>query len=154
MIVKSNASKAYEAADCGLLSSDLAAGIRRVKGLKKNGVRMGNWLTAEQARGREIVTWVRTFSARRYGGLHLRSGAQRFYEGPIAFSFLLFFSGIADVCEWYDDQEKCFRIEVSASNRTWGELFGYSGRFQVEWKPIEPNSVPHTILPLRVENRR
>src|SRR5215469_11816120 len=40
---------AYEAADCGLLSSDLAAGIRRVKGLKKNGVRMGNWLTAEQA---------------------------------------------------------------------------------------------------------
>ena len=41
---------AYEAADCGLLSSDLAAGIRRVKGLKKNDVRMGNWLTAEQAR--------------------------------------------------------------------------------------------------------
>ena len=41
---------AYEAADCGLLSSDLAAGIRRVKALKKNGVRMGNWLTAEQAR--------------------------------------------------------------------------------------------------------
>jgi hypothetical protein len=41
---------AYEAADCGLLSSDLAAGTRRVKGLKKNGVRMGNWLTAEQAR--------------------------------------------------------------------------------------------------------
>ena len=30
--------------------TDLAAGIRRVKGLKKNGVRMGNWLTAEQAR--------------------------------------------------------------------------------------------------------
>jgi site-specific recombinase XerD len=41
---------AYEAADGGLLSSDLAAGIRRVKGLKKNGVRMGNWLTDEQAR--------------------------------------------------------------------------------------------------------
>ena len=41
---------AYEAADCGLLSSDLAAGIRRVKGLKKNGVRTGNWLTDEQAR--------------------------------------------------------------------------------------------------------
>jgi site-specific recombinase XerD len=40
---------AYEAADSGLLSSDLAAGIRRVKGLKKNGVRMGNWLTSEQA---------------------------------------------------------------------------------------------------------
>ena len=39
---------AYEAADCGLLSSDLAAGIRRVKGVKKLGVRLGNWLTAQQ----------------------------------------------------------------------------------------------------------
>jgi hypothetical protein len=32
---------AYEAADCGLLSSDLAAGIRRVKGVKKLGIRSG-----------------------------------------------------------------------------------------------------------------
>jgi site-specific recombinase XerD len=39
---------AYEAADCGLLSADLAAGIRRVKGVKKLGVRLGNWLTPEQ----------------------------------------------------------------------------------------------------------
>jgi site-specific recombinase XerD len=39
---------AYEAAECGLLSADLAAGIRRVKGVKKLGVRLGNWLTAEQ----------------------------------------------------------------------------------------------------------
>src|SRR3974377_1317058 len=38
---------AYEAADCGLLSPDLAAGIRRVKGVKKIGVRLGNWLKAE-----------------------------------------------------------------------------------------------------------
>ncbi|HEY1950467.1 MAG TPA: tyrosine-type recombinase/integrase [Bryobacteraceae bacterium] len=41
---------AYEAADCGLLSADLAAGIRRVKGAKKLGVRLGNWLTPEQAK--------------------------------------------------------------------------------------------------------
>lgn len=41
---------AYEAADSGLLSPELAAGIRRVKGAKKLGVRLGNWLTAEQAR--------------------------------------------------------------------------------------------------------
>ena len=40
---------AYEAADCGLLSADLAAGIRRVKGVKKLGIRLGNWLTAEEA---------------------------------------------------------------------------------------------------------
>jgi site-specific recombinase XerD len=41
---------AYEAADTGLLSPDLAAGIRRVKGAKKVGVRLGNWLTTDQAK--------------------------------------------------------------------------------------------------------
>jgi integrase len=41
---------AYEAADAGLLNPDLAAGIRRVKGTKKHGIRVGNWLTAEQGR--------------------------------------------------------------------------------------------------------
>ena len=41
---------AYEAADTGLLSPELAAGIRRVKGAKRIGVRLGNWLTAEQGR--------------------------------------------------------------------------------------------------------
>jgi site-specific recombinase XerD len=41
---------AYEAADCGLLSPELAAGIQRVKGAKKVGVRLGNWLTVEQSR--------------------------------------------------------------------------------------------------------
>jgi integrase len=32
----------------GLLSADLAAGIRRVGGVKKLGMRLGNWLTPEQ----------------------------------------------------------------------------------------------------------
>lgn len=41
---------AYEAADTGLLSPELAAGIRRVKGSKKLGIRLGNWLTASEAR--------------------------------------------------------------------------------------------------------
>ena len=36
---------AYEAADAGLLSPELAAGIRRVKGVRRLGVRLGNWLT-------------------------------------------------------------------------------------------------------------
>jgi hypothetical protein len=39
---------AYEAADCGLLSADLAAGIRRVRGARRLGIRIGNWLTAEE----------------------------------------------------------------------------------------------------------
>jgi hypothetical protein len=33
---------AYEAADAGLLSPELAAGIRRVKGVRRIGVRLGN----------------------------------------------------------------------------------------------------------------
>src|ERR1700688_677670 len=41
---------AYEASDTGLLSPDLAAGIRRVKGAKRLGVRVGNWLTIDQSR--------------------------------------------------------------------------------------------------------
>jgi integrase len=41
---------AYEAADTGLLSPELAAGIRRVKGAKRLGIRVGNWLTIEQSR--------------------------------------------------------------------------------------------------------
>jgi len=41
---------AFEAADSGLLSPELAAGIRRVKGVRRIGVRVGNWLTAEQSK--------------------------------------------------------------------------------------------------------
>jgi len=41
---------AYEASDTGLLSPDLAAGIRRVKGAKRLGVRIGNWLTIDQSK--------------------------------------------------------------------------------------------------------
>jgi integrase len=41
---------AYEAADTGLLSPELAAGIGRVKGAKRLGVRIGNWLTVDQSK--------------------------------------------------------------------------------------------------------
>jgi hypothetical protein len=33
----------------GLLRSDLAAGIRRVKGVRNLGMRLGNWVTVEQS---------------------------------------------------------------------------------------------------------
>jgi integrase len=41
---------AYEAADSGLLSPELAAGIRRVKSVRRIGVRVGNWLTVDQSK--------------------------------------------------------------------------------------------------------
>jgi integrase len=53
---------AYEAADCGLLSADLAAGIRRVRGAKRLGIPVGNWLTAEQ--GKRLLQTVDDASLR------------------------------------------------------------------------------------------
>jgi site-specific recombinase XerD len=40
---------AHEAADSGLLSPELAAGISRVRGVQQLGFRSGNWLSAEQS---------------------------------------------------------------------------------------------------------
>jgi site-specific recombinase XerD len=40
---------AYEAADSELLSPELAAGIHRIKDVRKLGSRLGNWLTAGEA---------------------------------------------------------------------------------------------------------
>jgi len=53
---------AFEAADSGLLSPELAAGIRRVKGVRRIGVRLGNWLTVEQ--GKRLLANVETESLR------------------------------------------------------------------------------------------
>ena len=56
---------AYEAAESGLLSPELAAGIRRVKGSKKLGVRLGNWLTAQEARAFWQLPSAETFKGKR-----------------------------------------------------------------------------------------
>ena len=92
-------------------------------------------------------------SVNEHGGLRLRSGEQRFYEGIIGFRFPLFLSGIAEVCEWYDDATRKFQIEVNVHNRTWGPLFGYRGSFDVEWKPMMTAQIPGHARPRREESR-
>jgi hypothetical protein len=87
------------------------------------------------------------------GGLSLRSGDQRFYEGILGFNFPMLFTGIAEVCEWYDDSSQKFRIEVVVTNRTWGRLFGYRGAFDVQWVSGNEASVPPNLLPKRLEAR-
>src|SRR2546428_9066987 len=53
---------AYEAADAGLLSPELAAGIARVKGVKQLGHRSGNWLSLDQSSaGVSPKTWCGTW---------------------------------------------------------------------------------------------
>jgi hypothetical protein len=86
------------------------------------------------------------------GGLRLRSGEQRFFEGMIGFRFPMFFSGIAEVCEWFDDATKRYQIEVSVSNRFWGPLFGYRGSFEVEWLDASAG-LPDHLRPKREERR-
>ena len=46
---------AYEAADTGLLSPELVAGMRRVKGVPQLGHRVGNWLSSAEG---EQLLWI------------------------------------------------------------------------------------------------
>jgi integrase len=71
---------AYEASDCGLLSPDLAAGIRRVKGVRRLGVRVGNWLTAEEGKkllGAETADTLRSRRNRALLSLLIGGGLRR-----------------------------------------------------------------------------
>lgn len=87
------------------------------------------------------------------GGMCIRSGEQRFYEGFIGFRFPRAFSGIADVCEWFDDSDKQFYIEVNVHNDLWGPLFGYKGSFTAKWVPIADGKIPADLVPVRYERR-
>ncbi|MDE0547630.1 DUF4166 domain-containing protein [Microbacterium sp. C7(2022)] len=85
------------------------------------------------------------------GGIVLTSGAQRFYEGPIAFRFPMLFSGRAHLREYYDDADECFRIDLEVHNDRFGFLFGYRGTFQAEW--VDAADAPARLKPHRHEAR-
>lgn len=85
------------------------------------------------------------------GSLHLRSGAQRFYEGPLAFRFPLLFSGHADLSEAYDDTAGCYRVRLEVRNGVFGFLFGYEGEFTCDFP--EATDAPARLKPLRHETR-
>ena len=141
---------AYEAADCGLLSADLAAGIRRVKGVKKLGVRLGNWLTAEQGqalwqapnqeqmkgkRDRALLALLLACGLRRHELASLTVGHLQQREGHWAIVDLRGKGGhvrTIPVPDWVhgrlDDWTKAARINagslfrrVSSAGRVWGE---------------------------------
>jgi len=73
-------SLADEATASSLLSPELAIGIRRVKGLKRLGRRIGNWLTQEQAQSLLNAIPTETLAGRRDAaviGLLLGCGLRR-----------------------------------------------------------------------------
>jgi len=85
------------------------------------------------------------------GSRHLRSHAQRFYEGFVGFRFPMLFSGRADLRESYDDEAGVFRIDLAVENPVFGFLFGYDGEFTCEFP--EANDAPARLKPLRYERR-
>jgi hypothetical protein len=87
------------------------------------------------------------------GAMCLRSGEQRFYEGPIAFRFPLVFSGVASVKEWWDEAAERFRVEVHVANQVLGPLFGYRGSFTVVEHPCTDGDIPTDVRPVREEHR-
>src|ERR1700730_3523964 len=71
---------ADEAAESGWLSAELAIGIRRIKGVKRLGRRIGNWLTGRQAQDLVNAISQRTLRGRRDAamiGLLLGCGLRR-----------------------------------------------------------------------------
>jgi hypothetical protein len=85
------------------------------------------------------------------GSLHLRSDAQRFYEGPVAFRFPMLFSGRADLRESFDDDAGVFRVRLEVRNRVFGFLFGYEGEFRCEFPSA--TDAPARLKPVRTEAR-
>jgi len=85
------------------------------------------------------------------GGLVLTSGAQRFYEGPIAFRFPMLLSGRATLHEYWSEVDDAFHVDLEVRNSLLGVLFGYSGAFRCEWVPA--TDAPERLKPVRTEAR-
>jgi len=82
---------AAEAADNGLLSPELAAGISRVKSAKTQGIRVGNWLSLRQAQAllsAPDITTVRGLRDRAVLAVLLGCGLRRSEVAALTFAHL------------------------------------------------------------------
>jgi hypothetical protein len=87
------------------------------------------------------------------GGIRIRSGDQRFYEGLLQFHFPKALTGMAEVHEWYDDREDTYKISVEVTNPLLGHVFRYQGRFQARFVVHNEDEIPLHVRPLREECR-
>lgn len=85
------------------------------------------------------------------GGLVVRSGAQRFYEGPLGFRFPMLLSGRAILREHWSEEDEAFHVDLEVRNRVFGFLFGYRGTFTCTWVPA--TDAPEHLKPRRTEAR-
>lgn len=81
------------------------------------------------------------------GGLWIRSGGQRLFEGPLAFRIPGVVRADATVHEWFDEELGRFRIDVTVRHRRFGALFGYSGSFRTQY--VRAAAVPAGLRPVR-----
>jgi hypothetical protein len=79
------------------------------------------------------------------GGLWIRTAEQ--HCGGHRFPRAL--SGCAQVHEWWDETENCFRIDVRVTNRFLGPVFGYAGRFTTRYVDTRRAPVSAALRPLR-----
>lgn len=87
------------------------------------------------------------------GALVIRSGEHRFREGPVDIRVPDLIGGDAVVRESYDETARCFRIQVSVTNRRFGPLFGYAGSFTAEFVDVARQGVRAGLRPVREEAR-
>jgi hypothetical protein len=121
--------------------------------------RFDSYMIFSQSRG-TIVDYLGThqhlavdlrLSAGPRGGIQIESGDQRFYERFLAFRWPAWLTGIARVCESFDESIEKFRITVDVRHRGLGQLFGYEGTFTATW--IDAPAAPPEVLPRRHERR-
>jgi hypothetical protein len=92
-------------------------------------------------------------SADEKGALNLRTGAQRIFLPLVGLRFPQLFSGVADVRESFNEAAGYFEIDVHVAHRFWGPIFGYRGRFELEWRECRPEQIPAHARPIREERR-
>ncbi|HEX6469260.1 MAG TPA: DUF4166 domain-containing protein [Streptosporangiaceae bacterium] len=94
------------------------------------------------------------FAVDERGGLVIRSGEHRLFEGPVRCRLPPLVTGTAEVHESYDDHLARFRIRVEVTNRRFGRLFGYRGSFTARYVSVAGTGVPASVRPRREQARR
>jgi site-specific recombinase XerD len=152
---------AYEAADCGLLSADLAAGIRRVRGIRKIGVRLGNWLSAEESRAlweapdpnamkgkrdRALLALLLACGLRRHEAVSLKLRDLEQREGRWAIVDLVGKGGhirTVPIPDWVREQLECW---ITAAGIEEGRIFRRVDRSgQVRGEHISEKAIWHIV---------